>query len=168
MSTQNGKEYLVDVIVEIPKGSRNKYEYDPVKKMMRLDRMLFSSIHYPCDYGFFPDTIAPDGDPLDALVLLSQPTFPGCLIEIRPIGVLKCFDEKGIDDKIVCVPPNDPNWKDVHSLDDIRPHLRKEIEHFFTVYKQLENKKAGVEGWGDVAAAIALIKSSHVNQPINQ
>jgi inorganic pyrophosphatase len=163
MIMENGREYLVDVVVEIPRGSRNKYEYDPVKKMIRLDRMLFSSIHYPCDYGFVPDTLAPDGDPLDALVLLSQPTFPGCLIQIRPIGVLKCYDEKGVDHKIVCVPPNDPNWKDVYSIEGVRKHLRKEIEHFFTVYKQLENKKAGVEGWDEAEVAIELIRSSQLN-----
>ncbi len=149
--------FSLDVVVEIPKGSRNKYEYDKEKNMVRYDRMLFSSVHYPSDYGFFPDTLASDGDPLDALILVSEPTFPGCIIEIRPIGVFKMYDEKGPDNKIVCVPISDPMWNNYYKLSEINPHLLKEIEHFFTVYKDLEKKKVGVEGWDDEDAAVSSV-----------
>lgn len=153
-------KFTIDVIVEIPKGSRNKYEYDEEKKMFRYDRMIFSSMHYPSDYGFVPDTLAEDGDALDALVLVSEPTFPGCLIETHPIGLFRMRDEKGPDAKIICVPVSDPVWSKIASLDDMNPHLIREIEHFFQVYKDLEKKKVGIEGWEDKAAAYNAIKSS--------
>lgn len=143
----NMDEDVFDVFIEIPKGSRNKYEYDKEKKMMRFDRMLFSAVHYPSDYGFFPGTLAGDGDPLDALVLVGEPTFSGCLIKVKPIGLFKMWDEKGPDEKILCVPVADPLWNYIETLDDVPPHLLKEIEHFFTIYKDLEEKKTGVEGW---------------------
>ncbi|MGD1889672.1 MAG: inorganic diphosphatase [Cyclobacteriaceae bacterium] len=149
-----------DVIVEIPKGSRNKYEYDPVKKMIRYDRMIFSSMFYPSDYGFIPETLAGDGDALDALVLVTEPTFPGCLIEVKPIGLFRMRDEKGPDAKVLCVPISDPIWNKVNSLDEINPHLKKEIEHFFQVYKDLEKKKVGIDGWEDKAAAIEVYYES--------
>jgi len=149
-----------DVIVEIPKGSRNKYEYDPVKKMIRYDRMIFSSMFYPSDYGFIPETLAGDGDALDALVLVSEPTFPGCLIEVKPIGLFRMWDEKGPDAKILCVPISDPIWNKVNTLEEINPHLKKEIEHFFQVYKDLEKKKVGIDGWEDKAAAIEVYNES--------
>ncbi|MEM9671911.1 MAG: inorganic diphosphatase [Bacteroidota bacterium] len=149
-----------DVIVEIPKGSRNKYEYDPVKKMIRYDRMIFSSMFYPSDYGFIPETLAGDGDALDALVLVTEPTFPGCLIEVKPIGLFRMRDEKGPDAKVLCVPISDPIWNKVNSLDEINPHLKKEIEHFFQVYKDLEKKKVGIDGWEDRAAAIEVYYES--------
>jgi len=149
-----------DVIVEIPKGSRNKYEYDPVKKMIRYDRMIFSSMFYPSDYGFIPETLAGDGDALDALVLVSEPTFPGCLIEVKPIGLFRMWDEKGPDAKILCVPISDPIWNKVNNLEEINPHLKKEIEHFFQVYKDLEKKKVGIDGWEDKAAAIEVYNES--------
>lgn len=149
-----------DVIVEIPKGSRNKYEYDPVKKMIRYDRMIFSSMFYPSDYGFIPETLAGDGDALDALVLVSEPTFPGCLIEVKPIGLFRMRDEKGPDAKILCVPISDPMWNKVNTLEEINPHLKKEIEHFFQVYKDLEKKKVGIDGWEDKAAAIEAYHES--------
>ena len=103
-----------DVLIEIPKGSRNKYEYDPDKRMIRYDRMIFSSMHYPSDYGFIPETLALDGDPLDVLVLVSEPTFPGCLIKVRPIGVFNMTDEKGPDSKVLCVPVSDPIWNKLY------------------------------------------------------
>ncbi|MCA9406210.1 MAG: inorganic diphosphatase [Candidatus Omnitrophica bacterium] len=150
----------IPVIVEIPKGSRNKYEYDKEKKMLVFDRMLFSSVHYPTDYGFIPDTLALDGDPLDALVLVTEPTFPGCYIESRPIGLFKMTDEKGPDEKVMCVPIRDPLWNHIHSLDEVAPHLLLEIEHFFHVYKDLEEKKTAVEGWHDVKEAVKIIQES--------
>lgn len=155
------KEQLtITVMVEIPKGSRNKYEYDKDKKVLRFDRMLFSAVHYPSDYGFIPETLAQDGDPLDALVLVWEPTFPGCLIEAKPVGLFKMWDEKGPDEKILCVPVSDPLWNYIESLTDVPPHLLKEIEHFFAVYKDLEEKKVGVEGWEDREAALKVIAES--------
>ena len=143
------EELEFDVLIEIPKGSRNKYEYDPEKRMVRYDRMIFSSMHYPSDYGFVPETLAQDGDPLDVLVLVSEPTFPGCLINVRPVGIFNMADEKGPDAKILCVPVSDPIWNKIYTLDEVNPHLKKEIEHFFLVYKDLEEKKVAVEGWED-------------------
>ena len=147
-----------DVLIEIPRGSRNKYEYDFDIKRIRFDRMLFSSMMYPADYGFFPETLALDGDPLDVLVLINEPTFPGCVMEVKPIGVFHMADDKGSDDKIICVPVSDPIWSSLGDLKDINRHLLKEIEHFFQVYKDLENKKVDVGGWGDVKEAFAIIK----------
>jgi inorganic pyrophosphatase len=155
----NGTETLT-VIVEIPKGSRNKYEYDKKKKTLVFDRMLFSSVHYPSDYGFIPDTLALDGDPLDALVLVWEPTFPGCVIESKPIGLFKMWDEKGEDDKILCVPVKDPLWNHIKDLTDVPPHLLKEIEHFFSIYKDLEMKKVRVEGWSGLTEAMQVIRAS--------
>jgi inorganic pyrophosphatase len=143
----------VTVFIEIPKGSRNKYEYDPEMKRLRFDRTLFSAVHYPSDYGFIPDTLAQDGDALDALVLVSEPTFPGCIIDAKPVGLFKMSDEKGPDEKILCVPLHDPLWNHIESLDGVPPHLLKEIEHFFAIYKDLEEKITGVEGWEDRDAA---------------
>lgn len=146
-----------DVLIEIPKGSRNKYEYDFELKKIRYDRMLFSSMMYPADYGFIPETLALDGDPLDILVLVHEPTFPGCVMEVKPIGVFHMADEKGPDEKIICVPVSDPIWNKYSDLNEINPHLVKEIEHFFQVYKDLENKKVDVGGWGDASEARAII-----------
>lgn len=151
---------LVTVLIEIPKGSRNKYEWDPVTNAIKLNRMLFSSVHYPSDYGFILHTLAGDGDALDALVMVWEPTFPGCIIDARPVGVFKMRDEKGPDEKILCVPVGDPMWNYIYCLDDVPPHTLKEIEHFFTVYKELEEKKIGVDGWGDRAAAYKAIIES--------
>jgi len=152
--SENNVEF--DVLVEIPKGSRNKYEYDPDKRMIRYDRMIFSSMHYPSDYGFIPETLALDGDPLDVLVLVSEPTFPGCLIKVRPIGVFNMTDEKGPDSKVLCVPVSDPIWNKLFKLDEVNTHLKMEIEHFFEVYKDLEKKKVSVEGWEDEKKAIQV------------
>lgn len=146
-----------DVLIEIPRGSRNKYEYDFKIRRMRFDRMLFSSMMYPADYGFIPETLALDGDPLDVLVLINEPTFPGCVIEVKPIGVFHMADDKGSDEKVICVPVSDPIWNSLNNLSDINPHLLKEIEHFFQVYKDLENKVVDVEGWGDLDEALNII-----------
>ena len=146
-----------DVLIEIPRGSRNKYEYDFELKRMRFDRMLFSSMMYPADYGFIPETLALDGDPLDVLVLINEPTFPGCVMEVKPIGVFHMADDKGPDEKVICVPVSDPIWNKLNDLSDVNPHLIKEIEHFFQVYKDLENKKVDVEGWGDVNEAKEIL-----------
>ncbi|QYJ67135.1 inorganic diphosphatase [Flavobacterium litorale] len=155
MSAANLKTF--DVLIEIPKGSRNKYEYDFELKKIRYDRMLFSSMMYPADYGFIPETLALDGDPLDVLVLVTEPTFPGCVMEVKPIGVFHMADEKGPDEKIVCVPVSDPVWNKLGDLSDMNPHLLKEIEHFFQVYKDLEQKKVDVGGWGNVDEAREII-----------
>lgn len=148
---------IVTVLIEIPKGSRNKYEFDKERQMVRFDRMLFSAVHYPSDYGFILDTLGEDGDPLDALVLVSEPTFPGCLIDVRPIGLFNMWDEKGRDQKILCVPISDPHWNSLERLEDVTPHLLTEIEHFFAVYKDLEKKKVGIEGWEGRDRALTVI-----------
>ena len=147
-----------DVLIEIPKGSRNKYEYDFDLKKVRYDRMIFSSMMYPADYGFIPETLALDSDPLDVLVLVTEPTFPGCVMEVKPIGVFHMADEKGPDEKVICVPISDPIWNRLNDLSDVNGHLIKEIEHFFKVYKDLEQKKVDVEGWGDVKEANQIIE----------
>lgn len=151
------KRETFDVLIEIPKGSRNKYEYDFELKKIRYDRMIFSSMMYPADYGFIPETLALDGDPLDVLVLVTEPTFPGCVMEVKPIGVFHMADEKGPDEKIICVPISDPIWNKLNDLSDVNVHLVKEIEHFFQVYKDLENKKVDVGGFGDVFEAREII-----------
>jgi len=147
-----------DVLIEIPKGSRNKYEYDFELKKVRYDRMIFSSMMYPADYGFIPNTLALDSDPLDVLVLVAEPTFPGIVMEVKPIGVFHMADEKGPDEKIICVPVSDPIWNRLNDLDDVNGHLLKEIEHFFRVYKDLEKKKVDVGGWGNADEAKEIIK----------
>jgi inorganic pyrophosphatase len=154
------RDNAIEVVIEIPKGSRNKYEYDKHTGRIRFDRMLFSAVHYPSDYGFIPETLARDGDPLDALVLVWEPTFPGCVIEAVPVGLFMMQDEKGPDEKILCTPVNDPLWNHIKQLSDAPPHLLKEIEHFFSVYKDLEEKKVGVEGWHDREAAIKTIREA--------
>lgn len=136
------------VIVEIPAGSRNKYEYDHESGAIFLDRRLFTATRYPTDYGFFPDTLAQDGDPLDALVLASDPTFPGCHIHVRPIGIFWMEDEKGPDAKVLTVPVGDPVSGRIHSIGDLESEQRNEIEHFFSIYKDLEpNKHSSTRGW---------------------
>ncbi len=153
----------VSIMVEIPKGSRNKYEYDPKSGHMKFDRMLFSSVHYPCDYGFITDTKAKDGDPLDALILVEEPTFPGCMIEAKPIGVFMMSDEKGPDEKILCVPVSDPMWNHIKDIKQVPPHLLREIKHFFTIYKDLEGKKTVTGGWEGRPSALRVISESRGN-----
>jgi len=139
---------IVRMIVEIPKNSGNKYEYDGKLGVFRLDRALYSPMHYPGDYGFIPGTRADDGDPLDVLALVEEPSFPGCLIEVRPVGILNMVDNDLADHKIVAVPNRNPRYDEVHTMDQIFPHVRREIEHFFAIYKELEGKKTKMLGWG--------------------
>ena len=136
------------MIVEIPKNSGNKYEYDGKLGVFRLDRALYSPMHYPGDYGFIPGTRADDGDPLDVLALVEEPSFPGCLIEVRPVGILNMVDNDLADQKIVALPNRNPRYDEVHTMDQIFPHVRREIEHFFAIYKELEGKKTKMLGWG--------------------
>ena len=150
------KKITFDVLIEIPKGSRNKYEYDFALNKIRFDRTLFSSMMYPGDYGFVPETLALDQDPLDVLVLSTEPSYPMVVMEVRPIGVLHMTDEKGPDEKIICVPVSDPVWSKRSDINDLNPHRLKEIEHFFQVYKDLEKKKVDVGGWGDAEEAIKI------------
>jgi inorganic pyrophosphatase len=131
---------LIEVTVEIPSGSRNKYEYDHARHRFVLDRILYSSVHYPCDYGFIDGSLADDGDPLDVLVVISEPTFPGCVVRARPIGVLDMTDDKGHDYKILAVAHDDPRWDETRALDDLSPHRLREIENFFAIYKELEGR----------------------------
>jgi len=147
----------VTMIVEIPKGSRNKYEMDHESGHIFLDRMLFTATRYPADYGFIPETLAEDDDPLDALALVSEPTFPGCRVRIRPIGLFLMEDQGDPDHKVLGVPIGDPLWDDVVDLDGVPGHLLKELEHFFTVYKDLEDKKTASHGWQPAADARVVI-----------
>jgi inorganic pyrophosphatase len=148
------------VTVEIPKGSRNKYEFDETTGRFKLDRMLFSSVHYPADYGFIEEALGEDGDPLDAMVLVGEPTFTGCLIASKPVGLFKMWDEKGLDHKVLCVPVNDPQWNWVGRIEDVPEHLLDEIEHFFSIYKDLEMKKTRVRGWAGAEAAWEVIRKA--------
>ena len=143
----------VVVFVEIPGGSRNKYEYDAELEAIVLDRRLFTSMTYPTDYGYIEGTLAEDGDPLDAIVLVGEPTFPGCRIRARVVGVFHMADEKGPDDKLLCVPLSEPIFRDVRDVDDVLPAFRDEIEHFFRRYKELESKETETRGFGDAADA---------------
>jgi inorganic pyrophosphatase len=151
----------IDVVVEIPRGTRNKYELDHVTGRIRLDRRLFSATVYPAEYGFVDQTLGEDGDPLDALVILDEPTFPGCVIGCRPVGVFWMEDDAGPDAKIICVVGDDPRWDHVQDIGDLPEHLRQEIEHFFTIYKALEpGKWADVRGFeGAVEARQEIIAS---------
>ena len=164
MSDDAGR--IIDVVVEIPRGSRNKYEYDHEKNVIKLDRRLFSATVYPSDYGFIPDTLGEDGDPLDALVLLEDPTFPGCLVESRPVGVFWMVDDKGPDAKIICVPAGDPRWDDVREIEDVPEMMRAEIEHFFDVYKMLEpDKHSNTRGYEGTGPAWAEIEAAWARYP---
>jgi inorganic pyrophosphatase len=149
----------VVVFVEIPAGSRNKYEYDEELGGIVLDRRLFTAMAYPGDYGFVEGTLGEDGDPLDALVIVSDPTFPGCRIRVRAVGVFHMADEKGPDEKVICVPLNEPSWSGIADIHDVPAQLRNEIEHFFQVYKDLENKKTETRGFGNRAEAQAIVES---------
>ncbi|HLH53514.1 MAG TPA: inorganic diphosphatase [Verrucomicrobiae bacterium] len=152
---------VVNAIIEVPGGQANKYEYDSDLHVFHLDRPLYGSVHYPGDYGFIPSTRSEDGDPLDILILLQDPTFSGCLIEARPIGVLEIIDQGEPDEKILAVAEKSPTHASVRQHTALEPHVLKEIEHFFTVYKQLEGKHTEVRGWSDVAHAHQLIRLSH-------
>jgi inorganic pyrophosphatase len=145
-------------MVEIPKGSRNKYEYDHERGKIILERYIMPSVVYPTDYGFIPETLALDGDPLDALVCLSEPTFPGCIVPVKTIGVFKMEDENGVDDTLLCVPLHDPGWNGLEEIEDLPKQMRQEISHFFDVYKDLDpDRHSKVNGWGDRQEAEAEV-----------
>ncbi|MFL5758772.1 MAG: inorganic diphosphatase [Thermomicrobiales bacterium] len=161
---ENDANDTVVAFIEIPRGSRNKYEYDEETRTFRLDRVLYSSVHYPADYGFIPDTLAGDGDPLDILVLTQEPTFPGCMIEACPIGGLDMEDEKGKDFKVLAVPVGDPRYDHVRTLDALGEHWLREIETFFATYKLLEPKQTEVLGWHTADEARAVIEECRQRQ----
>ncbi len=150
------------MIVEIPKNSANKYEFDGKLGVFRLDRPLYSPLHYPGDYGFVPGTLAEDGDPLDVLVLMSEPSFTGCLIEVRPLGYLEMVDGDERDQKVLAVPKSSPRYQEIHGIDQVWPHMRREIEHFFTIYKELEGKQTHMEGWCGPIEARKLIMDTRM------
>ena len=151
---------IVDALVEIPKGSRNKFELDPSSGRLRLDRVLYSPLHYPADYGFIPGTLAEDGDHLDVLIVTYDPTFPGCLVPVRPVGVLDMRDEKGRDEKILAVPDGDPRFREIADLPHLAPHFLAEIRHFFEVYKTLEEKSTEIIGWSGAAVAEQTVREA--------
>lgn len=154
------KAGLINVLIEIPAGSRNKYEFDKDINAFALDRVLYSSVVYPCDYGFVPNTLGHDGDPLDGLVIIDEPTFPGCVITARPVGMLEMIDGGDRDEKILCVPEKDPRYSHVKSLKDIAQHRLDEIAEFFRTYKNLEKKVIEILGWRDVDTVLPLVEES--------
>ncbi len=139
--------HVVRMIVEIPKNSSNKIEYDHELDVFRLDRTLYSPLHYPGDYGFVPGTLSEDGDPLDVISLVSEPSFSGCMMDVRPVGALDMVDQSKPDFKLLAVPEGDPRFEQVQSMDQVEKHVRREIEHFFTIYKELEGKQTRIKGW---------------------
>lgn len=151
---------IVDALVEIPKGSRNKYELDEASGRLRLDRVLYSPLHYPADYGFIPGTVAEDGDHLDVLIVTYDATFPGCVVPVRPIGVLDMTDEKGRDQKILAVPDGDPRFRQIADLGHLAPHFLAEIRHFFQIYKTLEEKATEIIGWSGAPEAERTIRAA--------
>jgi len=153
---------VIYVVVEIPKKSRNKYEYDEKGGFVKLDRVLFSSLHYPGDYGFVPQTLHDDGDPLDVLVMTNEPTFSGCVIEARPLGVFRLIDRGKVDDKILAVPHTDPLFNDYRTLKDVPTHFLDEMAHFFNVYKDLESGEVEGKGWDGIERAYKEIE--HASQ----
>jgi inorganic pyrophosphatase len=151
---------VINAIVEIPKGRRSKFEVDKRTGMIRLDRYLYSSSHYPGDYGFIPQTLAEDGDALDILVMVNEPTFPGCLITARIVGLFKMRDQTANDYKVLAVPQSDPLFADYREVGDVPSHFLREVEHFFATYKQLEGVTTEVGGWDCAQAAIAEVASA--------
>ena len=149
---------LVNILVEIPAGSKNKYEFDRNMQSFTLEKVLHTSVHYPYDYGFIPNTIAEDGDPLDGMVIMDQPTFPGCIIASRPIGMLEIIDGKKYDQKILCIPDKDIRFDYVKSLNDIDTHRLDEIAEFFRTYTNLEKKTTKILGWKNIEAVSSLIQ----------
>ncbi len=152
------KPGVLNVLIEIPAGSKNKYEFDKDLNAFALDRVLYASVQYPYDYGFIPNTLADDGDPLDGMVIMDQPTFPGCVIAVRAIGMLEMIDGGDRDEKLLCVPVNDPRYSEVKSLKDIAPHRLDEIAEFFKTYKNLEKKVTEILGWKDVDSVAPLVE----------
>jgi inorganic pyrophosphatase len=151
------KPGVLNVIIEIPAGSKNKYEFDKDLNAFALDRVLYASVQYPYDYGFIPNTLAEDGDAMDGMVIMDQPTFPGCVIAARPIGMLIMIDGGDRDEKLLCVPVKDPRYANVKSLDDIAPHRLEEIAEFFRTYKNLEKKVTEIQGWQNVDAVEVFV-----------
>lgn len=149
---------IVRMIVEIPKNSSNKYEYDGELGVFRLDRALYSPLHYPGDYGFIPGTLAEDGDPLDVITMVDEPSYPGVLISVRPVGYLEMMDQDEPDQKILAVPNRNPRFDQIHTMDQVFPHKLREIEHFFAIYKELEGKRTEMRGWRGPREARDLIR----------
>lgn len=155
----------IDVFVEVPMGSRNKYEWSFRRQSFVLDRMLFTAVRYPGDYGFIPETLALDGDHLDALVILGEPTFPGCTIRARVLGMLDMSDDKGIDEKVLTVADHDPRWRHLDTIEDVPDHLLDEIGHFFAIYKDLEQKDVEIRGWKGPDVAVRVIEEARERFP---
>jgi inorganic pyrophosphatase len=159
---------VVRAIIEIPKNSANKYEYDGKLGVFRLDRALYSPMHYPGDYGFIPGTLAEDGDPLDVLVLVDEPSFTGCLMDVRPVGLLNMIDQKEHDQKVLAVPNRNPRFESIHTIDQVFPHIRREIEYFFSIYKELQGAKTTIDAWKGPREARKVITESRNNYLDNQ
>ncbi len=157
----------VNAVIEIPRGQTNKYEYDKQLHVFRLDRNLYSPVHYPGDYGFIPSTLSDDGDPLDVLVLVDAPSFTGCLMTVRPIGFLEMVDQGQGDEKVLAVGANNPIYKDVREYEELYPHLLREIEHFFTIYKELEAKTTRIVGWRNAEQARDLVSECQARHARN-
>ncbi len=155
----------IDVFVEVPMGSRNKYEWDFTRRTFVLDRMLFTAVRYPGDYGFVPETLALDEDHLDAVVILGEPTFPGCTIRSRVLGMLDMSDDKGRDEKLLTVADHDPRWRELHQLSDVPEHMLAEIAHFFAIYKDLEQKLVDVRGWRSREEAMTVLAEARERYP---
>jgi len=156
----DGAPDIINMIVEIPAGTANKYEYDPKLGLFRLDRTMYSAVHYPGDYGFAPHTLAEDGDPLDVVVLTSHPAITGALLECRPIAALEMSDEKGPDIKVIAVPTRNPRFDEMRDLDSMPAHTRREFEHFFRVYKDLEPRRSATFGWKSRPAALKAVREA--------
>jgi inorganic pyrophosphatase len=152
---------LVNAVIEIPAGGVNKYEYDKKLGVFRLDRPLYSPVHYPGDYGFIPSSLAEDGDPLDIIIMVAQPTFTGCLVEARPLGLLEMLDQGVKDEKVLAVSSVNPRFAEVHDYPDVYSHVLREIEHFFSIYKDLEGKRTKMMGWKTAGIARQVIMTSH-------
>lgn len=157
------KPGILNVLIEIPGGSKNKYEFDKDMGAMALDRVLYASVQYPFDYGFIPNTLAGDGDPLDGMVIMDQPTFPGCVIATRPLGMLEMIDGGDPDEKLLCVPAKDPRYAEVKTLADLAPHRLDEIAEFFATYKRLEKKETEIRGWKGLEDTLKIIEISVKN-----
>jgi len=152
---------IVNVIIEIPKGTHNKYEYDEKLGIIKLDRVLHSPFHYPFDYGFIPETRSPDGDHLDILVITDSPVFVGCLLEVKVIGAMLMSDDKGQDEKILAIPLHNPMYKHYKNVSDVSPHFLREVAHFFTDYKFLEDKEPSkIKGWVNRFEAYKIINEA--------
>jgi len=160
LPTGDGAPAEVNAVIEIPRGDTNKYEYDKELHVFRLDRNLYSPVHYPGDYGFIPSTLSDDGDPLDVVVMVDAPSFAGCVMTVRPIGVLLMTDQESEDEKILAVGLNNPIYKNLNDYSELYPHLLLEIEHFFSVYKELEAKRTRIKGWEDAKAARTIVSES--------